>query len=580
MALTVSWSRIRAFLTRVLLIPLLPLLGWGPATHPLLNKWALERAHAERKRGNKKINGEILARLSAHRETYMFAGNSTDVISLDHLKSGGKSIYDYAHNYYPDHAGGSPVFGYQLIDEWREAALGHREITYPERDFAVACGWLSHQLADWYAHYAPIDRQGRLVSETGAAPDGHAVFSGYSNAHRALGAWFLPEILHRYRLIDHALIEFAHDFLLLVGAEPLRRHNRVELFHTYSADGKRRNLLTAASERYQGVTARIWPENVDAWKKDFNSLIRGQLVFVELLLHRNPWLAETVRRSLDPAETGQPDYLELCVAKIVDELFCKSFAEISELARRSECRPGGSTPAVEIREFGRSGTVLFEIFRRVGEYVSPELTRRLTRCEDGANLRLLWGLVDVRACLVRELARHGAARGFWGLAQSVYPDPALWGFLEELMRGADDLEAPRERFRRALQPVVELAGPANLNEEERLRRMLEAGELRVQIVPGIALDRPLPEKEINPVTVRFWINNYPVSDLARFFELDSGWDGFRLMLRCLVREPLCSGRHYLYVDAADNAGTEARALRREIGIGGGWRQRNSAPEPE
>lgn len=568
LALKVFRFWLKAFLTRVLVLPLLPVLGWGPATHPLLNKWALERAREERDRGNGRVNPEILARLSSHRETYFFAGNSADVISLYHLGSGGTSIYDYAHNYHPDHARGIPVFGYTLIDEWLEAARGNREITYPERDFVVACGWLSHQLADWYAHYVPVDRQGGPVLDPATEPDGSEIFSGYSNAHQVLGAWFFPEILALYRLVDHALIEFAHDILLLDSAEHLRRHNRVELFHTYPGKGRRHNLLTAASERFHGVTARIPPEDVEVLKRDFNTLIRGQCVFVELLLHRYPWLVETLRKSIGPAAAQKPDYLELCVAKIVNGLFCKSFAEIKELARRAECRPGTLTPPLEIREFGRSGTAFFDVFRRVGEYLTPELIRRLTTCDGAANLRLLWGLIDVRACLVKELAHYGAARWFWGLAESLYPDPALWGFLEELIGGeAGDLEAPRERFRRLLQPVVDFAGPAGLDEKERLRWMLERGELWVKIVPGVALDRPSPEKGINPVTVRFWINNYPVEELTRFFELDSHWDGLKLMLRCLVREPLCSGRHYLQVNAVDNGGTEARGLRREIGIG-------------
>lgn len=565
MALTVFWSRVKAFLTRVLLFPLLPVLGWGPATHPLLNKWALERAQEERDQGNSRINPEILARLSTHRETYIFGGNSADVISLYHLGSGGISIYDYAHNHHPDYAWGIPVFGYKLIDEWLEAAEGKREVTYPERDFAVACGWLSHQLADWYAHYAAVDRHGELVSSPCIYPDEGEIFSGYSNAHRMLGAWFFPEILALYRLIDHGLIEFAHDVLLLAGAQNLKRHNRVELFNTYSRNGRRHNLLTATSERFQGVTARIPPEHVEVLQKDFNTIIQGQSVLFQLLSHWYPGLLETLRHGIDPAVTQKPDYLRLSVERIVDGLFCKSFAEIRELARRLECQPGA--PPIEIRDFGRSGTLLFEIFRRVGEYVTPELITRLIKCENATNLSFLWGLMDVRACLLKQLMHYWSAKQLWGVAHTFYPDPALWGFLAELFGGESrDLDAPRERFRRLLQPAVDFAGPALLSREERLKWMLERGELQVKVVPGVALDRPSPEKELNPVTLRFWINNYPVEELPRFFKLKSRWEGLKLVLRCEVIEPLCPGRHYLYVDVEDNGGTGARSLRREIGI--------------
>jgi hypothetical protein len=552
--LKIGWQRLKAVLTRILLLPLLPVLNWGPATHPLINQRALERARAELAKGNSRINPEIVARLSRQREAYIYGGNSTDVISVYHFGSGGSSIYDYAHNYYPDRAGGAPVFGYSLIDEWRRAHTVPNGFVWPEKDFAIACGWLSHQLADWYAHYAAVDRDGNLLPDPLSTPDGEEVFPGYANSHRVFGAYFFPEILALYSKVDHALVELAHDMLILDNKAELRQQNRMELFDNYHENGRIYNLLTAASERYRGVTARIPPEHVARLRHEFNLVIRGLKVFAEQLCHLNPGLLEALRNSIDPAVTGKPDYLSLAVEKIVDELFCKSFEEIAALSKQSLCHPGPGAPGITVREAGRAGTVFFGFLRRLGELLG-----------DSEDCRCLRGLIDLKFLFLKYLAHHWGANRIWELGARVYPNPALWGFLSELFEQKHrDLEGPRAVFRRQLQPAVGFDGPPGLGEPELLRWMVGRGELRVKVVPALALDRPAPEKKLAPESVRFWINNYPVEQLPAFYRLRAEWEGYKLVLKCEIKGNLCPGHHLLHVGAADKGGTEARALEREI----------------
>lgn len=559
-----QWDRLKLIISRILLLPLLPVLNWGPATHPLINRRALERAQVELSEGNRRINPEIVDRLSRQCSAYIWGGNSADVISVYHFSSGGSSIYDYAHNYSPDHARGIPVFGYRLIDEWQEARSGRRNIVYPEREFAIACGWLSHQLADWYTHYAAIDRDGNLLPDVFTVPDGEYVFPGYASSHRIFGACFLPEILALYSQIDHAILELAHDMLLLAD-KGRQQNNRVELFNTYYRDGVGYNLLTATSERYQGVAARIPLEHIERLRTEFNLVIRGLHVATELVSHLNPTLLQTLHSSIDPLVIDKPDYISLAVEKVFDHLFCKSFAEISDFARRVDCRPGPRAPKINVREPGRSGTVLFGLLRRIGEYLVPELLLPLVKDGESINVRFLWGLIDVRANFVRHLARHWGSTSIWELAGKLYPDPALWGFISKLLQGElYSLEAPRTEFRRLLQPLVDFEGPPGLSERELLLWMISKGELRVKVVPGIALDRPSPDKELDPDTLQFWINNYPVDELSDFYRLRSGWDGPKLVLNCEIKGSFGPGHHLMYVNAQDRGGIEARSLEREI----------------
>jgi len=541
-------------LTRLLLLPLLPVLSWGPATHPLINARALERAKAELQKNNPRINPEIVTRLSRQREAYVYGGNSADVIAVYHLGSGGSAIYDYAHNYYPDHAGGIPLFGYSLIDEWQEAITRRGEAAYSEKDFAIACGWLSHQLADWYAHYAAVDRDGSLCSDPTLTPDARTVFPGYANSHRILGAYFPAEILALYNEVDHALVELAHDMLILRQKKEIWRRNRVELFETYHHNGHPGNLLTDTSERYRGVAARIPPEHIERLKNEFNLVIRGLRLFTGQMCSLNPGLLEMLHNSLDPAITGKPDFLQLSVEKIVDELFCQSFAEIARLARQSFCTPVPGAPTITMRDPGRTGTILFGFLRWVGELIG-----------DPDQWRYLWGAVDLKTLLFKHLVRCLGTRRLWRFGNRLHPDPALWGFVSELFAHRHpNLEGPRSAFRRKLQPVVGFDGPAGLSEAELVRWMVGQGELRVKVVPGLALDDPAPEKKLDPESVRFLINNYPVQELPAFYRLQSAWEGEKLLLRCAIKSYLCAGYHLLHVGAADRSGCVARVLEREI----------------
>ena len=92
-------------------------------------------------------------------------------------------LYDYAHNYHPDHAQGVPRFGYTLVNEWYE-----NRSKYPEHHVAIAAGRLAHQLADWYPPYACIRDNGELDDDPTRVADGLSTFAGFANALTIFGA--------------------------------------------------------------------------------------------------------------------------------------------------------------------------------------------------------------------------------------------------------------------------------------------------------------------------------------------------------------------------------------------------------
>ena len=557
------WKLLKRFLVRLLLLPILPALAWGPATHPYINKRALEIAEREVQQHNPGVNRRIVEILARNRDAFIFGGNSADAVSSYHILSG-VTVYDYAHNYWPDTSGGVSVFGYKLVDEWYQSSIGRRDTTYPEADFAIACGWLAHQLADWYVHYAPIDRDGWILEDVLAEADDETVFHGYSNSHRVLGAYYYPEILALYNTADHALIEFFHDMLLLDrhGSSFLGQ-NRVELFPTRIVAGQLKNLLTQTSEQYEGVVTRIPPELVSTFGESFNQVIQALKALNDIAVHLNPRLVTTVANSIDPGRTGKPDYIEMSVQRVLNEFFSLSFEEIARRGSLMVCNQADGEPAIKIRETARAGTILFGLADRLTRLVDPELAVSLVKDPNSLNLRLLWGLVDLRAGIIRELVR------VWGvgkLSEHLHHDPklgALKAFLTELMRGKyGDFTAGQHRFQRRLPPLLQSAGvehsPPGFS------------EIRVKVIPAVFRDQPNQAgKTIDPATLAFAVNGYEARTKPDTFELELNWDGPKMLLVGRVKPGFCQGTHHLLVSVRDRSEAPTGRLEQELQV---WRK--------
>ena len=206
-------EKLRRLFLLVLLLPVFPVVALSPFSHAYVNRLALKRAKAEKENGNRAINEELLQLVLAHEDEFINAGNSADAISTYHILNG-IDLYDYAHNSHPDNARGVPLFGYALVDEWN----GKRS-EYPESHLAIAAGWLAHQLADWYPHYACVKGTGELSDDPSEIADDCYTFAGFANALTIFGADLPEELRGRYKVPNHGLYELFLDVAVMAADE-------------------------------------------------------------------------------------------------------------------------------------------------------------------------------------------------------------------------------------------------------------------------------------------------------------------------------------------------------------------------
>lgn len=312
--------RWRQVLKLVLLLPILPVLAYGPVMHPILAFRALKEARKRLDEGDDSVNRDLVETAEANQETFTLAANSADAISANHMLNN-MWIYDYAHNFVPDSGDGRPLFGYTLLDEWFRAREGNTP--YPPRDLALAMGWLAHQLGDTYPHYTRCPLE---------APE----FEGYAESFRILGPDFHHEVLDQYKTVEHGLVEFFHDLIALFGpdGEPLREGVRLEFF-----EGGAGNLLTRTSERFGAAhRVRIPPEHLPSLKANFQAVIDGTVFLAHLVRRLQPKLHPNLLVKLGPDHAR---CLDQSTRDIVSGLFLKSRHELAQLARPLERLAGG-----------------------------------------------------------------------------------------------------------------------------------------------------------------------------------------------------------------------------------------------
>jgi hypothetical protein len=183
------------FLAALLLLPVAPLLGWGPSTHIYLNKRALDKVKPE---DSEDERVKTILQDEKLRNVFINAGNSVDLIKANNLRNR-ERFFEYAHNTIPNYFTGNPVMGRNLL---AEIGLTGND---PVR-LAWAFGWLAHQVSDGFAHKIP-----------------HAGCEGWVNSRRVLAGYYRPEsedesvtTAHsriQLYMADHWLVEMLVDCL-------------------------------------------------------------------------------------------------------------------------------------------------------------------------------------------------------------------------------------------------------------------------------------------------------------------------------------------------------------------------------
>lgn len=548
-----------------LLLPVLPVIWFGPITHPEINRRALRKAK-ELKAAGGAVNTKLLRAVSQNEEAFVFGGNSADAISTQHVLNG-IAIYDYAHNQIPNLADGSPLFGYRLITKWLEHENG--PAPYPPRELAVACGWLAHQIADFYPHYAPVDAEGNLVK---AGATNGTRFDGYANSHRVLGTSFYPEILREHTTLDHGLIEFFHDFAIVQeDAKGYYDNARVELF-----DDGPRNLLTETSETFRDSRCRIPPEHISHLRDDFNLIIKGTRLLIEVLRVANPNLATT----LATAFPSGVDYVSLSAERVVEDLFLKSDEEIKVLAVGDGGRnePAGLAPEV----LGGGASVVFPIAHQVASAVNTKAVIDALRAGSGIKGKVKVWFIPVEYSVQGLLEQLMGKVNLGKLAKRANGTNAFLSFLGVLLSSSKpDLGAARQEFGLSLRPVVDFPGVAPGDLGAGLAGELKKGAVEAVVVPAVSTDQlfdPASPKALDPETLLFRIDGY--DGKSGFFDLESQTDSTgRMFLRGRLKEALNGGgMHHVFIDVHDRSGVHSHYADIQVPLNGGRPASKSADE--
>ncbi len=555
-------SRIRRLVLRILLAPVLPAFMWGPFTHVHINRTALKKAKSLSGSGDTTIDRELVGLLTsseAVERSYALAANSADVISSYHTLSS-FTAYDYTHNSMPDNARGTPSFGYTLVDTWRRtperawASDGDRL-----RDLAIACGWLSHQLADWHAHYACIAGDGSLCDPPDAIADEVNTFSGYSDSHRVLGHDYPLPLLRRYNLADHGLTEFLVDSMLIFAPGGHRFEGLTLPPLSLLRDGNT-NIITLASEDFDGAV-RLPEDQVAVLWRNMNLILAGMYLLQQLVRARRQF----IRREAEAIVHAR--HVDLSVDRVLDGLFRRSFGDIARLARlgrkpRSSDRPIGPLGTNTVKH---PGTIIFNVAHSLAEAASmPEGTV-------GAAI-----LARTRRNVATPLAALDAivTSRFDGLGAHVRD--ALLALANEVLLKRRSVDEARRRFAASMKPVITVVrrdgsglpeGRELPTSAELMDMVYRRRELVFKVWPAAPRSErgmAAPGKALDINSVRVNVNGFPVSDHPDFARLTLGFESdgptSPLLIRLAFGPAFEPGRYEISVDASDVSGIRAEHL--------------------
>jgi hypothetical protein len=587
-----------------LLSPIFPAFLWGPFTHTHINRKALNKAKKLLENGDNTINQDLVNMLTSSRETqesYALAANTADAISSYHTLNN-FTAYDYTHNSIPDNARGLPNFGYTLVDTWcriPESAWSSRETRL--LDLAIACGWLSHQIADWYAHYACIDGDGNLCDPEDAIADEVTWFSGYSDSHRVIGHDYPVPYLRRYNLADHGLTEFLVDSIIVSSPKgPRLRNLSLPNLSTLRDSGS--NIISVASLDFGGAV-KLPEDHIPVLWQNMNLILLGMSILQKLIYLRKPNLHREAK------ELVTTKYVDLSIERVVDNVFRKSFGEIAELARcgrriRSKDMPIEPLDS-EIAKY--PGTVIFKIAHSLASSISlPDGS--ISSSTFNRTLDVLDNpLVTLeRAPVIGPLMRSRLARDIlWSKVGRPSFETLITESLDSL-GGSDkgvrmptkdallvlangvllkgrSIQKARQDLALSLKPVITVvdsngaplsSGRELPTQSELLDMVFKRRMLVFRLTPAISESRGAchaERKSLDISTVRVRFNGFPISQHPEFAEAEVAYENDStaspVLVKISFRPGFRPGRYDIFVDARDRAGAGAEYLYWQVDLG-------------
>lgn len=519
--------RLRSFLIRCLLLPVMPSFMWGPVTHPYIAYQAYRKAREDR---SGSVNPVIMEAIDRHKDTYIYAANSPDAISTNHVLFN-IIIYDYAHNNMPDEPDGTPAFGYRLVakalERLRKAPRDDRH-RY-EKELAFACGWLTHQVSDWVAHYREVERE--------IGPGRPYTFRGYANSHQVLSPCFHYDILVAKREAEHALTETLHDaHIMFTDTTDLFGPGKVRAELPINEDD---NLISLVSETFASLgCSKIPSKHLKKLQEDFEVVIGGIQSGILFVKHMQPKLEDVVKEF---AESNQ-GYIDESVDRVIDLVLSLAEEQIVEESNKVERTCGAATAASVVSI--RPESIIHKLAFGLGKAIPPTAVDMLFA---DPMVRVRWDVpvlpekydLDVEIHLrdrVRKLLPVALER-FGGRSESTR---ALVRFASELISASSNvMERARDEYCTNLHPVTALdIEPDHFgrgNSDAELRRMINEGVIRIRFTPAKRTDKESTQYLLDADTAIIRINGYLPGEANAPFTAQSYWDETGEILKYEIR---------------------------------------------
>jgi len=257
-------NRLGKIIPSLLLMPIAPLLMWGPVTHLYLNKRVLDRLKPDDVTDNRVK--EIISD-GKLRNIFINAGNSVDLIKANNLRNRERH-YEYAHNTVPNYFTGDPVMGRYLLDEVLKSGNERGQL----EKYAWALGWLAHQVCDGFAHKIP-----------------NAGCEGWVNSRRVLAGYYSPEredesvsVAHQriqLYMADHWIAELLVDTFCFA-----REMEFIDKFEIDLTVPTNKEILTASKRMLREFEKWLGPGYVYFEALD-DSKLRAIVDYYELLIY-------------------------------------------------------------------------------------------------------------------------------------------------------------------------------------------------------------------------------------------------------------------------------------------------------
>ncbi|MGI6102294.1 MAG: zinc dependent phospholipase C family protein [Bacillota bacterium] len=554
-------SKLLSILTRILLLPIMPCFMWGPVTHPYI---AYEAYRKVKENPRLASNPEIMTAIDHHKETYIYAANSPDAIATNHVLFN-IIIYDYAHNNMPNEPKGNPMFGYRLVAKALERLkrAPRNDRSKYEKELAFACGWLTHQVSDWIAHYKEVKRP--------IGPGLTDNFYGYANSHQVLSPYFHEDILTAKREIEHALTETLHDAHIMFS-------DRTGLFgpgqvRVELPTEEKDNLISIVSETFgEFGCSKIPSGHLPKLKEDFDIVINGIQSGVVFAKAMQPGLEQIAREF---AESNRI-YIDESIDRVVDKVLSLTEEEIIEESNKMPPNRDSvrATSVVSAKPESLIHRLAFSLGKTVTPVIvdtvfgSPVVTLKwdLPVLGDKRDPKIQIHLGDrVRKLLPGLITRFG------GRSESVR---ALVNFAAKLLSSSDEiLKQARDAYCTGLRPVTSLDVTRDPFEPEDddsvLIRMINEGIVRIRFTPAKRTDKDSTQYLLDPDTAVIRINGYQLGEQSAPFTAERRWDETGEILKYEIRlnQARLGNCVHLFADIKDKRGEHSQYIDKQIKLG-------------